>query len=502
MLEYSAMAKTAQKINGSHFYKFFQCPHWIWYDIYEDAKKHKHIPPIIQMLYEGRVHDEKNLLLNKKFEEVKPEFYKDLDEAFLATLELMKQGKNIYHGVLMDGEWVGNPDFLEARPVYELNLGSNVKSKFGDHYYVAYDIRNYLQLQDQFKFPLVFYSLILERIQGLMPKEAYLIDPDGNAKSFLIEPFLEDFHLNRKEIEKILNGEKPAPFLKSGCKSSPWFSICLDETKGCEDVSLVHSLSQSDQRHLYGVGIKTVQDLAEADLEKLRHFFEEWQFDKILRLQNQAQVLIKGEPMILKKPEFPEVETEVYFDVESDPTRGYDYLFGILVKEKPSSAKASEGKDEFKSFIANNKEEEEGAFREFLSYISKLENYVIYHYGYYEKSVIYRLQKKYNISQDELKPLRENSIDLHNMVNESVVLPLYFYSLKDVAKYIGFDWSADDAGGAESVVWYDEYLKSGDKKILNKILKYNEDDCRATMVVKEWLSGVKPTLKEKEKLPE
>ena len=27
------------KLLDEHFYKFFQCPHWIWYDIYEDAVK-------------------------------------------------------------------------------------------------------------------------------------------------------------------------------------------------------------------------------------------------------------------------------------------------------------------------------------------------------------------------------------------------------------------------------------------------------------------------------
>ena len=26
-----------QKLTAEHFYKFFQCPHWIWYDIYEDV---------------------------------------------------------------------------------------------------------------------------------------------------------------------------------------------------------------------------------------------------------------------------------------------------------------------------------------------------------------------------------------------------------------------------------------------------------------------------------
>ncbi|MBI4120234.1 MAG: ribonuclease H-like domain-containing protein, partial [Parcubacteria group bacterium] len=93
-------------------------------------------------------------------------------------------------------------------------------------------------------------------------------------------------------------------------------------------------------------------------------------------------------------------------------------------------------------------------------------------------------------------------------VVESVVLPLYFYSLKDVARYLGFEWQSEDAGGAESVVWYNDWLASrgpdgqaGDQKIMDKIIHYNEDDVQATLFVKEWLEKQKPKTS-KEKLPE
>src|SRR3989338_8722361 len=225
------MASQKQQLTADHFYKFFQCPHWIWYDIYADAKRKKHIPPILELLYKGKlVNPSESIKKFKEFEQVKPEQFKDIDEAFMATLELMKQGKNIYHGVLMSENWVGMPDLLEARPG---------KSEFGEWEYVVYDAQSSLELRDENKFQLIFYSLILERLQGVRPKEAYAIDPQGNERSFLVEDFVEQFHLTRLQIEKILNGEKPAPFLKSGCKRTPWYSLCIEETKGCNDVSLI-----------------------------------------------------------------------------------------------------------------------------------------------------------------------------------------------------------------------------------------------------------------------
>ncbi|HUO75870.1 MAG TPA: TM0106 family RecB-like putative nuclease, partial [Candidatus Paceibacterota bacterium] len=303
------MEEGKQKLTAEHFYKFFQCPHWIWYDIFADSSKRKETSPLLEIIHKGKPGNAVGALReHKKFEELKPEDYRDLEEAYLATLELMRQGKNIYHGVLMTEDWVGMPDLLEARPG---------KSKLGDWQYVVYDVQRNLDLRDEQKFPLVFYSLILENIQGVRPREAYVIDPQGGERSFVVDDFVTRFHATREEIERILAGEKPPPFIKSSCKRTPWYSLCLEGAEGCNDVSLVYRLSQADQRRLYTVNIRTVADLANADGDELRMLFEDWPYDKIVRLQNQARVLISGEPLVLRKIAMPAVRHEIFLDIEA-----------------------------------------------------------------------------------------------------------------------------------------------------------------------------------------
>lgn len=488
------MAK--QLLKSEHFYKFFLCPHWIWYDIYEDQKKHKHMPPILEMIYSGKIQEPESVLPTKEFVEIKPELHQDLDEAFLATVELMKEGKNIYKPVLMDGHWVGEPDFIERRPIAELKaVDRSAKSIFGDWYYVAYDIRNDPELKDEYKFPLVFASLILEKVQGARPQDAYIINADGEAKSFLIDPFLDKFQLTLKEIEKVLEGEKPPPFIKGGCKRSPWFSICEEETKGCQDISLIHGISQRDQRDLYELGIKTVSQLAKADMRHLQEGLEGWNYDKLIRIRNQAEVLVSGQPLIVQHYNFPEVENEVYFDVESDPTRGIIFLFGLLIKKQGRKTA------DFQYFLAKEKDGEKKMWEDFLTFLSKLEDFVIYHYGYYEKHVLQQMEKRYGIPSDLTKKFRENSLDLYNIATSSVILPLYFYSLKDIAGFIGYKWNDLGAGGGEALTWYDQWLQTHKKEFLNKLIKYNEDDTRATLAIKEWLEKQKPKI-QKEVLPE
>lgn len=483
------------KIHSKHFYKYFICPHWIWHDIYEDKEKHKHIPPLLNILYEGKIKNEKGVIKKWEFSEIDRGLYKDLDEAFLATLELMKQGKNIYRGVLLYEDWVGEPDFLEARPISELGVS---KSNFGDFYYVVYDIRNDPELKNEFKFPLIFSSLILERIQGVMAHDAYFVNPHGETTSFLIEPFLQEFQLNLNSIKKILEGEKPPPFLKSGCKRTPWYSVCESGTKGCDDISLIYRLSPADQRRFYELGIKTVTQFVKENVNQLREKLPDWYFDKLINFQNQARTLISSEPLIIKRPQLPKVKKEIYFDVESDPTIGIDYLLGFLIKDGAVSNKAR-----YEYFFAKDKSEEKDIWNKFLKFLSELEDFVIYYYGYYENHVLNRLHRQYGGSYDLLKKFRENSIDLHKIVIDSVVLPLYFYSLKDVAGYIGFKWAVAGAGGAESVLWYDEWVRTGNKNLFDKLIQYNEDDVRATLFVKEWLEKQRPkVIKEKLTLPE
>ncbi len=488
----SELDPKSYKLSGEHFYKFIQCPHWIWYDIYGDETKKGVMPPLIEMLQKNGIKHAREVIKSRVFEEIKPELFRDLDEAFLATLDLLKQGKNVYHGVLMDKHWVGMPDLLEARPI--AMAGEGAKSNFGDYYYVAYDIKNIGDVRDEYKFQLVFYSLILEKIQGIRPKEAYIINAQGEERSFVIDDFLDQFHLSLDQVERILDGEKPAPFLKSGCKRSPWYDLCLEETKGCDDVSLIYRLSQNDQRRLYDIGIKTVRDLADQDVTHMQSELEDWSFDKIIRFHNQANALVTGQPMILKKNQFPIVANEIYFDIESDPTENIDYLLGVLHR-------TSDGETKYISFLARDKADEKRIWEEFLVFIEKLEDFVIYHYSYYEKEVFRRLSNAYGISQELDQKFMSHTIDLHESVIQSAVLPIYFYSLKDIAKFLGFKWQAEDAGGAQSVVWYNDWLHTGDHTVMDKILRYNEDDVRATLFVKDWLEDQKPRTS-KEKIPD
>jgi len=80
-------------------------------------------------------------------------------------------------------------------------------------------------------------------------------------------------------------------------------------------------------------------------------------------------------------------------------------------------------------------------------------------------------------------------IDLSPITTSKYVFPTLDNSIKSIAKYLGFDWQHDDVDAQESIVLYLDYLedKISNQKNLELIKDYNKDDCKATLIIKDWL---------------
>jgi uncharacterized protein len=382
----------------------------------------------------------------------------------------MREGhETIYHGALVDGHWVGNPDLLAKVE------GS---SRFGNYYYVAADLKRSREVRDDFKFQGCFYAELLQRIQGVKPTRGYIMTPDHVTLAYEIEEFESTYKLTLDEIERIVAGEKPPHFLTSGCKQSPWFSECRQESESCHDLSMLNRVWREEIAALREAGITTLDQLAALPVPELEGRAPDIRVLRLELLHTQARAIQDGRHMVLKHLELPEAQTELYFDIESDPLRDLDYLFGVL--------EVRDGKETYHRFFAEDAGAEGKMWAEFCALIERHIDAPIYHYGWYELEVTRRFMARYGVSDFAREALERNMIDLLSVLRPTIVFPLSFYSLKDLAQYIGFEWRAADASGANSVLWFEEWLKTKDKHTLQKIFEYNEDDVRATRALKQW----------------
>ncbi len=458
-------------ITGDVFFKYVTCPAWVYWDIYGNPKDRKEISDFQKkIMQEGLLHEEE-VIKEKDFTEVKID---DLDEAAEITLQLMKKGRNIYHGVLIDGNWTGIPDFLEA---------VKGESDLGNYYYVPYDIKSSKKLEDAHKFQLTFYAFLLEKIQGIRPEYGHIINADKEVLSFPIEEFVEKFELTLEEIERLISGAKPAPFLTGSCKQSPWFESCKKEARICDDISLIYKITKKEWKKLKDMGIATVSDLVKSDLRELKKKTAGISIGRLETIKIQAEALQAEKPVIINRPKFSKNEKEIYFDIEGDPLRRLEYLFGLLV--------VSSGKEEYVPILAKKPEDEEKTWKEFVKFIENSGEVPIYHYGSYERQVITRLGNRYGISDLARRRLDERMVDLMKLCGKVVIFPVLFYSLKDIAKYLGFKWRNKKASGMQSIIWYDQWINNADKQSLKDVIEYNEDDVRATKHLKDWLENIK-----------
>lgn len=474
----------------SLFFKNATCPHWIWNDHFSDPSLKEETSAFAEKLLEQGVLHEQNYIKDLEFVSVDE---KNPEEAFKHTLDLMKSGVDlIYQGEIQyqagDILYRGRPDFLEKR--------LDQPSKFGNYYYAPVDIKSSTDIKKPQWMQLILYSKILEEVQGVFPTETVIINRNAERMSFLIkEKDREKTFAAVAEILDVIKGYKPPLKLSSDCKDSPWYKQCVSDAENASDIALIYNLDSRSHKDLREYGIKTLSDAAEMDVESLPKITQVGK-DKLLRAKLQAQSLLDGEIKWLKKPVLPESPLNIYFDIEGDPLLDIQYLWGFWVVGDKEGKYAKIGNvrkyDDkyFIYFLAEQLEDQRQMWADFLKWLEILPTtgISIFHFHNYEMTQCKSMEKYYGGSE-ALHTFMSNCFDLSAIVQSSIIFPLYFYSIKDIAKskFLDFKWRHAKAGGAQSIFWYEDWLESGNRDILNDIINYNEDDVRATEFLHRWL---------------
>jgi len=187
---------------------------------------------------------------------------------------------------------------------------------------------------------------------------------------------------------------------------------------------------------------------------------------------------------------------DIYFDIEGDPfydSGGLEYLLGYSFSEK-------DGTVAYKKQWATSRLEEKHAFEAFMQFVMKrwqqYPNLYIYHFAPYEPSAVKRLARVHAVFEKEVDDLlrAERFIDLHSIFKESLLASVERYSLKELERFTTYTRLVDlhDAGKARKAVECALELhdfKSLPAATLETIERYNEDDCRATHALHQWLEA-------------
>ena len=293
------------------------------------------------------------------------------------------------------------------------------------------------------------------------------------------------------------------PIRVKECDWCAWWQVCRTQIDD-DDLSLRISKAPLDVRELQtllALGIKTVAELAEADVDTIlpRYLPEtghrDRAEDRLRQAARRARMLAHGvdlERVSVDPIAVPRSGVEVDLDVETADD-GTVYLWGALVGD--------DGDGEFRHFsrfehlTPATEVELAVEFADWLLNLAERHpDLRVYHYSDYETVHLRRLADRSGhpslIAACEL--IRDHFVDLFGYVRDNFV-GVDGLGLKIVAsRGAGFHWRDEEPGGLNSQSWFNEAIDGAtdDARVAARarVLDYNEDDVRATLAVRRWLT--------------
>ena len=134
------------------------------------------------------------------------------------------------------------------------------------------------------------------------------------------------------------------------------------------------------------------------------------------------------------------------------------------------------------SFWANALSEEQEIWAAFLQTLAQIDHPQLIHYGSYETTFLKRMQARYRAAVEPpafLDQLIAASVNVLSVIYAQIYFPTYSNSLKEIAHYLGFQWSESDASGLHTLLWRSQWECSKDAGLKQKLLTYNAEDCEA-----------------------
>jgi uncharacterized protein len=419
------------------------------------------------------------------------------NKAEALTLKAMREGADyIYQARLKHDIWYGWADFLQK---------TTKPSSLGAWSYEVIDTKLSRETKAGSILQICLYSYIIQQLQGLLPEYMYIKTPD-KLEPYRVDDFMAYFRLVQQRLAAAV--AKPGPLYPeplAHCDVCDWWDHCNKRRRDDDHLSFIAGMGSAQIREVRNWDLNTLEAMAQFPLP-IKQKPSRGSVDTYTKLREQARVQLQsrneGQPVfeILPLQEDRGFFTlpapskgDISLDFEGDPfvePKGLEYLFGWVFK------------GEYFHTWALTAQEEKKAFEDFVDRIMAIwEEYPdmhIYHFGHYEKDAMKRLMGKYATREHEIDTMlrAELFVDLHAVVKHAVRAGVEAYSLKELEKYHGFTRKQELRELGREKMAFECLLESGyadeaTDKMKDVVMDYNEDDCRSSLHLRDWLEKLR-----------
>jgi predicted RecB family nuclease len=341
------------------------------------------------------------------------------------------------------------------------------------------------RIDDEHKNKLHFIGYVLKQLQQTPAARGLVITDGGDRHSVR----LGVAYASVESVVATLRGwtssnsqpTEPGVLLNDHCPYCLFRAECEESARQADDLTLLDRITPKLLRRYHQKGIFTINQLS--------YLFRPRRSRKRPRgklapfsVELQALAIRTGKIYLHQVPKIVRANVELFLDIEGVPDRGFYYLFGVLV-----------GRDQtrrYHAFWADDLEEERTAFDALISRLNEHPDAPIYHYARYEKQAVAVLERRHGINCDSI---RKRLVNINTSIHGSVYFPVRSSGLKDIGRYLGATWSSPEASGLQSLAWRYRWEESGENSYKDLLIAYNEEDCRALLLLTDELTKIVQT---------
>jgi uncharacterized protein len=402
----------------------------------------------------------------------------------------------IYQATFSREGWRGRADFL---------IRVDEPSDIGDWSYEPWDTKLARTAKPAAVLQLVWYAGEIAAVQGRMPERVHVVLGTSDVETYHPADFDAYLRVAQRRLRAhVESAPETYPWPCEHCSRCDFASVCRERWVADDHLTRVASIRRDQIGKLSTVDVTTLTALGEAPpglaVRRLAPAMVE-------KLRDQAALQLQryrtGElPYRLLLPEdrrglglLPTPSPgDLFFDMEGDPfydpTFQLEFLLGVLWREV-------DGSTTYRALWAQDREGERRAFEEFVDLVDERKRLFpdmhVYHYGTYEPSTLARLMGMHATREERIDAFLRGEVfvDLLQVVRQGIRAGVESYSLKDVEQLF-FTRRAEVSSGNEAMIEFERWLDDRDPSRLEAIAAYNEEDCLATLELREWLLARRP----------
>jgi len=426
------------------------------------------------------------------------------------TLDAMKSGADVIVQARLEGDaFAGYADIL--RRVEKM-------SDLGSWSYEAHDTKLARETKGGTILQLSAYSDMLGSMQGLVPEWFAVVTPVG-VESYRVADYAAYFRMVRltlrRELEKghqrLIAEYYPEPV--DACQVCVWAGRCEGRRRKDDHLSYIAGSGRSHRVEFVAHGLPTLTSVAEmavpVTFKPARGARET--YDRLgdqARVQHQQRTeqrpIVEMLPIeegagLRRLP--PPSAGDLFLDLEGAAFAregGREYLFGLWTSGTPEKGLPPP----YRAWWAVDDEQEKAAFEAVMDLIAATAKdhpgMHVYHFNHYETTAFKKLAGRYVTRVEALDELLRNErfVDLYPIVRQAVRAGVESYSIKQLEQYYGFTRQVALANVREPLMAVEMALESHavdalSQEIRDAVQGYNEDDCRSTQALRDWLEQLR-----------